>query len=381
MVSEAVGRAALAAGGLRVVFTSTATVTGYAGPERQTGAPARRTRRTATRASGRADLRRIRTADGLDVVVVRLPQTCSGRGRATGRKGSGSCATAESASSRKAAASIRATSTTSWMRSDAARRRRASRGDATCSARPRRAGRGCCARSRSASVCPSRAHRVVGALQVHVALGNLVYRWTRVGLPHPLHGRVLLGAHHQNTARARAELGWTPPDRALRQSVVRTVSWLREQRLVWTERSLSGGAGRKKPRFAVRPTGMVFFPLCASPIVTRSLPGTSVPVRELCEHFPGSSLEPGKCSHSSRTGTEVPGRERVTIGLAQRGKNTMPVGRTAKRGGVVRPAPPLSERSGQTSLCSRSHDTVRTTLSAVSMRGVHPSSARARAVS
>ena len=64
-----------------------------------------------------------------------------------------------------------------------------------------------------------------------MALSNLVYRWTRVDLPHHYTAEFYSGRIAYDTARARSELGWTPRIETS-ESVVRTVSWLREQSLV-----------------------------------------------------------------------------------------------------------------------------------------------------
>jgi len=234
MLSEAVGRAALVAGALRVVFTSTATVTGYAGPVQQTeNTPAhpnssyRYSRFVAERIFEEFGRR-----NGLDVVVVRIPRVLGPGARDWAK-------TVRSVRDRRIrvlpqGGSVHAGDVDDLV--DALRR---------CATTPGIAGRRYLLGApapvpverllRTVAECLGVpfAPRIVSAApyRSYVALGNLVYRWTRVGLPHHYTAEFYAGRIAYDTARARSELGWTPRIE-ISESVVRTVSWLREQRLV-----------------------------------------------------------------------------------------------------------------------------------------------------
>jgi nucleoside-diphosphate-sugar epimerase len=64
-----------------------------------------------------------------------------------------------------------------------------------------------------------------------VALGDGVYRWTRLALPYHYTAEFYSARIAYDTARARRELGWVPRYE-IPESIARTVSWLREKGLV-----------------------------------------------------------------------------------------------------------------------------------------------------
>jgi len=235
MISEAVGKAALAAGARRVVFTSTATVTGYAGPERQTeDTPARPN--SPYRYSRFVDERIFQQfvqRNGLDVVVVRLPQTVLGPGARDWAK------RVRSVRDRgirvlPQGGSVHAGDVDDLV--DGLRR---------CAATPGIAGRRYLLGAPAPIAVEKLLRTVAQCLGVpfaprmvpaapyrsYVALGNLVYRWTRVSLPHHYTAEFYSGRIAYDTTRARSELGWAPRIETS-ESVGRTVSWLREQGLV-----------------------------------------------------------------------------------------------------------------------------------------------------
>jgi len=235
MLSEAVGRAALAAGARRVVFTSTATVTGYAGPDQQTeDTPA--CPNSSYRYSRFVDERifeEFGRRNGLDVVIVRIPQRVLGPGARDWVK------TVRFVRDRRIRVLPQGGSVHPGDVDDVVD------GLRRCAATPGIAGRRyllgapapvpierllrtvaeCLGVPFAPRIVPSAPYRS------YVALGNLVYRWTRVGLPHHYTAEFYSGRIAYDTARARSELGWTPRIETS-ESVVRTVSWLREQRLV-----------------------------------------------------------------------------------------------------------------------------------------------------
>ncbi len=235
MLSEAVGRAALATGAARVVFTSTAAVTGYAGPKRQT---------EDTQARPNSSYRYSRFVDerifeefgrrnGLDVVVARLPQSVLGPGARDWAK------RVRSVRDGKIRVLPRGGSVHSGDVDDLVDALR------LCAATPGIAGRryllGAPAPMpverllRKVAECLGVpfAPRIVSSVpyRSYVALGNLVFRWTRIGLPYHYTAEFYSGLIAYDTARARSELGWTPRIETS-ESVARTVSWLREQKLV-----------------------------------------------------------------------------------------------------------------------------------------------------
>jgi nucleoside-diphosphate-sugar epimerase len=77
------------------------------------------------------------------------------------------------------------------------------------------------------------APRIVSAWPYHayVRLGNLVYRATRLELPHHFTADFHSARIAYDIDRARQQLGYSPRYE-MSKSIARTVSWLREQGLV-----------------------------------------------------------------------------------------------------------------------------------------------------
>lgn len=233
-ISEGVGEGALLAGEERVVFTSTATVTGWLGPEPQTESTAARPN-SPYRASRLQDERTFGELGrrGLDVVTVRVPQRVMGPG-------------------------ARAWTRLACRVRDGAYR--ALPGDGTihsgdvddvidglrlCASHPGIAGElfilGGPAPARLVEVLGSIADCLdvpfapwimPGApLRGYVRLGNMVFRLTRISLPHHFTAEFYSARMALDVGKARRELRYRPRFE-VRESVERTVTWLRAEGLV-----------------------------------------------------------------------------------------------------------------------------------------------------
>ena len=234
-LSEAVGSAALDAGVERVVLTSSAMLTGYWGPLVQTeDTPARpNSPYRSSRLQDEEIFEQFVEHDGLDVVILRLAQRVMGPGA---RDWAG---TIRALQERRIRVLPDGGSVHSADVDDIVHALRC--GAAT----PGIAGRRFLIGAPSPIPTAALLHTIADHLGVpfsprivpaapfrsYVALGNHVYRWTRRELPYHFTAEFYSGRIAYDTARARSELGWTPRIE-ITESVVRTVSWLREQRLV-----------------------------------------------------------------------------------------------------------------------------------------------------
>lgn len=233
-ISEAVGEGAMQASVERVVLTSTVMVTGWLGAEAQTESTPTRPN-SPYRASRLQDERTFEEFGrrGLDVVTARVPQRVMGPGARD------------------------------WTRLVRGVRDGAYRivpGDGTmhsgdvddvidglclCARRPGIAGErfilGGPRPERFVEILASIAEvldvpfapRTIpgGPLRAYVRLGNLVFRLTHLSLPHHFTAEVFSARSALCLEKARRELGYCPRFE-MRESVERTVAWLRAQGLV-----------------------------------------------------------------------------------------------------------------------------------------------------
>ena len=234
-LSEVVGRAAVAAGVQRVVVASTAALTGYWGPARQTeDTPARpNSPYRASRVTSERIFDRFGERDGLDVVTARVSQRVMGPGA---RDWAGPVRAVRDGRIRvlPAGGSVHSTDVDDVV--DALRR---------CAVVPGIAGRRfllgaadpiatkALLRLVAEHLGVSFAPRIVSVapFKAWVGLGNLVYRTTGLELPYHYTAEFYSARVAYDTARASRELAWAPRFE-LPVSVGRTVSWLRENGLV-----------------------------------------------------------------------------------------------------------------------------------------------------
>lgn len=233
-ISEAVGEGALSAGIDRVVVSSTAALTGYSGPEPQS----ERTQPRPNSSYRSSRLRAERIFDefgrrGMEVVIARVPQRVMGpgardwvrlaRGVRDGRyrvlPGDGS---------------IHSGDVDDII--DGLRR---------CASCPGIGGE----RFLLAGPSPARLTEVLGAiadclgvafeprilpggpLRAYVVLGNLVFRHTRLSLPHHFTAEFFSSRFALDVGKARQVLGYSPRF-GMPESIARTVAWLRHRDLV-----------------------------------------------------------------------------------------------------------------------------------------------------
>jgi nucleoside-diphosphate-sugar epimerase len=233
-LSKSVGEAALAAGVERVVLTSTAAVTGYPGPERQTeDTPAKpNSPYRASRLEDEGIFEALHQSRGLDVVIARLPQRVMGPGAHDWRRVVSSVRNG----------TIRFLPAGGTVHS----------GDVDdvvdglelCARTPGIAGLrfllGAPAPMETVAVLRTIAEhlgvpfapRILPAspYRAYVRLGNLVYRTTGLELPHAYTADFYSSRVAYEIGRARRELGYSPRYE-MAESIGRTVSWLGEQGL------------------------------------------------------------------------------------------------------------------------------------------------------
>lgn len=234
-IAEVVGEAALEAGVQRVVVASTATLTGYGGPDGQTEEtpPRPNSAYRASRLHSEQVFERLRNEHDLDVVIARVPQRVMGPG------------------ARAWARPVRA------VRDGAVRFLPAGgtihSGDVDdivdglrrCARTPGIGGE-CFLLGASAPIGLRTvlqtiadhlgvgfAPRVVPSapFRAYVAFGNLVFRYTRRSLPHHFTAEFYSARIALDIGKARRELGFSPRFESS-ESVGRTVAWLRDQGLV-----------------------------------------------------------------------------------------------------------------------------------------------------
>jgi len=234
-MTEAVGRAAVAAGVRRVVLASSATLTGYSGAGRQTEATSAKPNSAYRSSRLRAEqvLDRFARTEGLEVVVARLSQRIMGPGArdwtkvvravrdgafrmlpAGGSIHSGDvddvaeglcrCAVGLGASGGRFLLAAAEPMTTMTVLESIAKH-------LDVSFEPR--------------IVPAAPFRA------YVALGNLVYRFSRLSLPHHFTAEFYSARIALDIGHARRRLGFCPRfDMA--ESIGRTVTWLRQESLI-----------------------------------------------------------------------------------------------------------------------------------------------------
>jgi nucleoside-diphosphate-sugar epimerase len=234
-LTEAVAGAALAAGGLRIVCASTATLTGYGGPDPQTEeTPARpNSAYRSSRLLAEQVILERRKTHGLDVVIARIPQRVMGPGARDWARwarqvrdsaipvlprggcmhsadvddvvdGLRLCASADGIGGERfllGAASPIPTVEILRIIADELR-------------------------------VPFLPRLVTAApFRGYVALGNVVHRWTGFSLPHHFTAELYSAMVVLDIGKARRTLGYMPRFEPP-ESIRRTVNWLRAERLV-----------------------------------------------------------------------------------------------------------------------------------------------------
>jgi nucleoside-diphosphate-sugar epimerase len=234
-LSEAVAGAATRVGVARVVFTSTATLTGYWGPGRQTEdtPPQPNSAYRSSRVVAEEVFDRFAERQGLDVVTARVPQRVMGPG-ALGWAGTVQSVRDGRIRILPEGGSVHSADVDDVV--DALMR---------CAATPGIGGRryllGAASPIQTAELLGRIADqlgvrfapRIVAAapFRTWVAVGDFIYRWTRRELPYHFTAEFYSARVQYDIARARRELGWAPRFEPP-LSVARTVSWLREEGLV-----------------------------------------------------------------------------------------------------------------------------------------------------
>jgi nucleoside-diphosphate-sugar epimerase len=234
-LTEAVAKAALAGCGPRIIFASTATLTGYGGREPQTEETAARPNSAyrSSRELAERVLDELQERHGLDVVIARIPQRVMGPGaREWGKlarkvrdgdfrvfprggsmhsgdvddivQGLRLCASAHGVSGERfLLAAAFPIPTVEALRTIA-----------------------------EELDVPFAPRMIVPApFRAYAALGNATYRWTRLALPHHFTVELYSARVVLDIGKARRALGYSPRFEP-RQSLRRTVAWLRAESLV-----------------------------------------------------------------------------------------------------------------------------------------------------
>lgn len=234
-ISEAVGEAALAVGVQRVVVSSTATLTGYAGPDRQTEAT--RPRPNSAYRSSRLQAEQVfdglNRGSGLDVVIARVPQRVLGPGArdwttvvravrdGTFRVLPGN-GTIHSGDVDDIIDGLRRCARTTGLSGNRFLLGAAAPMPTTTLLRAIADHLGVAFAPRIVPAAPFRAY---------VALGNVAYRYTRLSLPHHFTAEFYSARIALDIGHARRRLGYSPRF-DMPESIGRTVAWLRDHALV-----------------------------------------------------------------------------------------------------------------------------------------------------
>jgi nucleoside-diphosphate-sugar epimerase len=234
-LAESVAESALAAGVRRVVLTSTAAVAGCSGPERQTEETPPKPN-SPYRSSRLLDERMFEVFHqerGLDVVTARVPQRVMGPGARDWR---GVVLSVRDGRIRilPADGSIHSGDVDDVV--DGLRlcaRTAGIAGRRFLLGAPAPMGTIAVLRTIAEQLGVPFAPRIVSAspYRAYVGLGNLVYRATRLELPHHFTADFYSARITYDTSRAREQLGYSPRYE-MSESIARTVSWLRDQGLV-----------------------------------------------------------------------------------------------------------------------------------------------------